>query len=162
AQARITVGCGNGNFCPESVVSRAQMAVFLLKSEHTADYMPPPCAKIFSDVPCPATVDFPYSDWIEQIFNEQITAGCQPPGAPLAYCPDNDVSRAQMAPLLLKTEHGTGYQPPDCNGFFGDVPCPPTPAFPYSNWIERLAAEGITSGCQNPGDPPLYCPDRSA
>ena len=28
----ITAGCGGGNFCPESSVNRAQMAVFLVRT----------------------------------------------------------------------------------------------------------------------------------
>ena len=28
----ITGGCGNGNYCPEQVVTRAQMAVFLTRT----------------------------------------------------------------------------------------------------------------------------------
>jgi len=30
----ITSGCGGGNYCPSSSVTRAQMAVFLLRAEH--------------------------------------------------------------------------------------------------------------------------------
>jgi hypothetical protein len=40
--------------------------------------------------------------------------------------------------------------PPDCNGAFADVPCPS----PFANWIEALAAEGITGGCGGGN----YCP----
>ena len=29
ADAGVTAGCGNGNYCPEALVSRAQMAVFI-------------------------------------------------------------------------------------------------------------------------------------
>jgi hypothetical protein len=28
----ITAGCGNGNYCPEAPVTRAQMAVFLVRT----------------------------------------------------------------------------------------------------------------------------------
>ena len=52
----ITSGCGGGNFCPLDPVRRDQMAVFLLKGEHGASYVPPPCAGIFTDVPCPGPV----------------------------------------------------------------------------------------------------------
>jgi len=34
------------------------------------------------------------------------------------------------------------------------VPC--TPGTGFSDWIEELAARGITSGCS--AAPPLYCP----
>jgi len=32
ANEGISAGCGNGNFCPEVPVTRAQMAVFLVKA----------------------------------------------------------------------------------------------------------------------------------
>ena len=56
AAAGITDGCGGGDYCPQSPVPRAQMAVLLLKAEHGPDYAPPPCAGIFDDVPCPSAV----------------------------------------------------------------------------------------------------------
>ncbi len=34
----ITSGCGSGNFCPDGLVTRAQMAVFLLKAKHGAGH----------------------------------------------------------------------------------------------------------------------------
>ena len=73
------------------------------------------------------------------------------------------VTRAEMAPLLLKAEHGTLYRPPACTGVFADVPCPATPTFPFSDWIERLWAEGVTAGCAPPppGGLPSYCPDAA-
>lgn len=32
AAESITTGCGSGNYCPEDPVTRAQMAVFLVKT----------------------------------------------------------------------------------------------------------------------------------
>src|SRR5262245_48541848 len=47
----ITSGCGGGNYCPSSPVTRAQMAVFLLRAEHGSAYAPPPATgTVFSDV----------------------------------------------------------------------------------------------------------------
>jgi hypothetical protein len=69
----ITVGCGGANFCPASAVTRAQMAVFLLKAKHGAGYLPPSCTGLFSDVACPSGFAV---DWIEQLYNEGITGGC--------------------------------------------------------------------------------------
>ncbi|HMZ08349.1 MAG TPA: S-layer homology domain-containing protein, partial [Anaerolineales bacterium] len=37
----ITGGCGNGNYCPTDPVTRAQMAVFLLKGIHGSSFAPP-------------------------------------------------------------------------------------------------------------------------
>ncbi len=138
----ITAGCGGGSYCAEASVTRAQMAVFLLKSEHGSTYVPPPCSGVFGDVPCPSL----FADWIEQLAAEGITAGCG--GGD--YCPASPVTRAQMAVFLLKARHGAAYQPPECTGVFGDVACPSL----FANWIEQLAAEKITGGCGG-GD---YCP----
>ena len=41
-RAGITAGCGGGNYCPGTPVSRQQMAVFLLKAEHGSATSRPP------------------------------------------------------------------------------------------------------------------------
>ena len=148
----ITAGCGAGIFCPDADVTRAQMAVFLLKAEHGAGYTPPQCSGIFDDVTCTPGVGF--ADWIEQLYAEGVTAGCGT--GPLRYCPGLPVTRAQMAVFLLKAEHGSGYTPTPCTGLFVDVPCPTPPGFPFSDWIEQLYAEGVTAGCAV--GPLAYCP----
>jgi hypothetical protein len=143
-RAGITAGCGGGAFCVADSVTRAQMAVFLLKSEHGSSYVPPACTGIFDDVTCPSQ----FADWIEQLSAEGITAGCGGDN----YCPNNPVRRDQMAVFLLKTTHGSDYVPPNCLGVFEDVACPG----PFSDWIEQLYAEEITGGCST--TPLLYCP----
>jgi len=149
ARDGITAGCGVGNYCPDNPVTRAQMAVFLLRAEHGSSYAPPACSGLFTDVPCPGGFAV---DWIEQLSIEGVTAGCGGGN----YCPDNPVTRAQMAVFLLRAEHGSGYTPPACAGIFQDVACMPTPAFAV-DWIEQLYAEGVTGGCSP--SPLLYCPD---
>ncbi len=115
-RSAVTAGCGTGVYCPTLPVTRAQMAVFLLKSEHGSSYDPPACQGQFEDVPC----SNPFAEWIEQLAAEGITAGCGGGN----YCPDAAVTREQMAVFLLKTEHGAAYAPPACAGVFDDVPCP--------------------------------------
>ena len=146
----ITAGCGGGNYCRNNPVTRAQMAVFLLKAEHGSADVPPACTGVFDDVECTPARAFAV-DWIEQLYAEAITGGCGGGN----YCPGSSVTRAQMAVLLLKAEHGPSYTPPACTGLFPDVPCTPTPAF-AADWIEQLFNEGITGGCGG-GD---YCPDN--
>ena len=78
----ITAGCGNGNYCPNNPVTRQQMAVFLFKTHYGATYVPPAGVGLFGDVaPCPGAV----CDFIEDLYNQQITGGCQ--ASPLLYCP---------------------------------------------------------------------------
>jgi uncharacterized repeat protein (TIGR03803 family) len=163
-RAGITAGIGNGNYGIDDPNTRAQMAVFILRAKLGNLYIPPHCVGAFNDVPCPATPEFPYSDYIEDLFDRGITAGCtgDPPFTPPVYCPNDAVSRAQMAVFLEKGERGSDFIPVDCTpGFFEDVPCPATPEFPYSNFIQQLFDDGITGGCQ-PIPHLQYCPDEPA
>ena len=92
----ISTGCGGGNFCPAAAVTRAQMAVFLLKASLGAAYTPPPATgTVFTDVPIGAFA----AAWIEDLANRGITAGC---GAG-HYCPAGSSTRAQMAVFLVTT-----------------------------------------------------------
>ncbi len=143
----ITGGCGGGNYCPTSPVRRDQMAAFLLKSEHGSAYNPPNCTGVFDDVICPG----PFTNWVEQLAGEGITGGC---GVDI-YCPDQSVTRAQMALFLLKTKEGSGYTPPPATGIFGDVP----PGSFGADFIEELYHRGITGGCS--ASPLLYCPGNA-
>jgi len=104
ANDQITAGCGSGIYCPEAVVTRAQMAVFLLKAEHGSTYVPPAATGLFLDVPTSHWA----AAWIEKLADEDITAGC----GTNTYCPDNPVTRGQMAVFLTKT-FGFGEAPDD-------------------------------------------------
>jgi hypothetical protein len=144
----ITGGCAGGGYCPANPVTRAQMAVFLLKAKFGSAHIPPPCTgTVFTDVPCTGG---PFDPWIEELAALAITSGC---GGGL-YCPGDAVTRQQMAVFLLKTLEGSTYVPPTCTGVFDDVPC--TPGTGFSDWIEDLATRQITAGCSV--SPPLYCP----
>ena len=140
----ITSGCGGGNYCPENIVTRAQMAVFLERGIRGSDYSPPAAAgNVFLDVDASNFA----ASFIEQLFADGITAGCGNNN----YCPDAEVTRAQMAVFLLRSKFGSAYMPPPPNGVFNDVPIG---SFADA-WIEQLAAEGITAGCGNGN----YCPE---
>ena len=151
----ITAGCTGGNYCPDMAITRAQMAVFLLRAKHNGGYVPPAATgNVFFDV---HVNDFA-ADWIEQLYAEGITGGCAPasPGTgnlPL-YCPNNSVTRAQMAVFLLKVYHGLSYVPPPATGVFADVD---PLANVFAAWIEELARLQVTVGCGGN----LYCPDAS-
>jgi uncharacterized repeat protein (TIGR03803 family) len=138
----IAAGYGDGRYGRDDSVTRAQMAVLILKAKHGSGYVPPPCSGVFGDTPCPG----PFTAWVEQLAAEGIAAGCGGGN----YCPDSAVRRDQMAPFLLKAEHGSNYVPPVCAGVFSDVACPSL----FADWIEQFAAEGITAGC----GAGKYCP----
>ncbi len=93
----ITGGCGNGKYCPSYPVTRDQMAVFLLRSEHGSSYNPPPVGSTtgFTDVP----TNYWVAAWIKQLAAEGITGGCGNGN----YCPSYSVTRDQMAVFLDKT-----------------------------------------------------------
>jgi hypothetical protein len=147
----VTGGCATGGYCPEASVSRAQMAVFLLKAKFGGEHVPPPCTgTVFADVPCAGGT---FDSWIEELAALQITDGC---GSGL-YCPNDSVTREQMAVFLLKAREGSAYNPPDCAGLFADVTC--TPGSGFADWIEELARRGVTGGCSP--SPLLYCPTRA-
>jgi hypothetical protein len=144
ALSGITTGCTADTYCPEDPVSRAQMAVFLGRGNHGSDYVPPAATGvIFDDVPA----DYWAASWIEQLMADGVTGGCDARN----YCPESTVTRDQMAVFLLRSRHGSSYVPPQATGtLFDDVPVD----YWAAPWIEQLANEGITSGC----DANNYCP----
>ena len=146
-RAGITTGCGSGNYCPDTPVTRAQMAVFLLASRYGSSYSPPPPTGRFGDVP----IDSPFAPYIEELYSLGVTGGCS--SSPLMYCPDSPVTREQMAVLLLRTKEGNTYTPPDATGVFGDVPT----SSPFARWIEELARRGVTGGCGGG----MFCPQSA-
>jgi uncharacterized protein (DUF1800 family) len=158
----ITSGCTNGNYCPDSPVTRAQMAVFLLRAEHGGGYVPPSATgNVFYDVRIDPDPNPTFAaDWIEQLYAEGITGGCALP-SPLTgnlplYCPDSAVLRAQMAVFLLKIYEGVGHVPPPATGVFADVPLSDPSLAPLAPWIEELARLKVTVGCGNNG----FCPNQ--
>ncbi|HEY4561410.1 MAG TPA: PQQ-dependent sugar dehydrogenase, partial [Thermoanaerobaculia bacterium] len=69
----IIPGCGGDNFCPEGLITRGEMAMFLLLAKEGAGYLPPPCTTpLFADVPC----SDPLAPWINEVARRGITAGC--------------------------------------------------------------------------------------
>jgi len=97
--AGITGGCSIAplNYCPNNTVTRAEMAIFLLRGIHGPSYSPPAVGGTtdFTDVP----VGYWAGNWIEQLAVEGITSGC----GGCNYCPDNSVTRAEMAVFLVRT-----------------------------------------------------------
>ncbi len=112
AAAAITVGCGGGDYCPGTPVSRWQMAVFLAKADAGTDVPVTGTVpglgdynciaggmSVFGDVP----PDDPGCKHIHYIAAKGITAGCGGGN----YCPWQDVARDQMAVFLT---NGYGLQ----------------------------------------------------
>jgi len=145
---QVTIGCGSGDYCPGTSVTRSQMAVFLLRSHDGLTYTPPACVTpAFADVPCSSV----FAPWVDELFTRGVSGGCGGGN----YCPDDPVTRAQMAVFLLVMHDGMGYVPPACvTPTFADVPC----SSGFARWIDELALRGITAGCGGGN----YCPDGPA
>lgn len=147
--AEITTGCGTGLYCPGSLVTRAEMGVFLIRGTRGPGFVPASPTGIFADVP----TTFWAAPQIEQLYADGITTGCA--ANPRRFCPSDNVTRAEMAVFLLRAKHGAGYTPPAGTGtLFADV----TTGHWAVNWIEQLYGEGITTGCA--GNPLRYCPEN--
>ena len=148
-EAGITGGCATNplRYCPEGTVTRAQMAVFLLRGIHNAAYNPPSAGSStgFADVP----LAYWAASWIKQLATEGITGGC----GSGAYCPEAPVTRAQMAIFLLRSKYGAAYAPPAAGSGTGFTDVPTT--YWAAAWIKQLVAEGITAGCGTG----TYCPE---
>jgi hypothetical protein len=141
----VTVGCGVSPlvYCPDTPVTRAQMAVFLERGMRGASYSPPPPTGVFADVP----IGSPFAPWVEQLWRDGVTAGCGGGN----YCPLASVTRAQMAVFLTKARHPLACTYPATGSVFSDVPA----GYWAGGFIEELHRERITGGCG--GD--QYCPE---
>ena len=140
----ITKGCNpptNDMFCPDSTVTRGQMAAFLVRALDLTDSLPDP----FSD-----DDDSIFESDIEKLAAAGITRGCNPPLND-RFCPDKKVTRGQMAAFLVRAigyvDDGGGdlFDDDDDSVFEGD--------------IDRLGTAGVTRGCNPPANT-NYCPDK--
>jgi hypothetical protein len=143
AARKITSGCAPSMFCPVSDVTRAQMAVFIVRTVMGGDDFPYTPAAYFTDVP-PGSFGF---KWIQKLRDLGITSGC----TATTFCPDDSVTRAQVAIFIIRARYGTAtpfnYNP---TADFTDVP---SIAFGFA-WIQRMAQDHITEGCESN----IYCP----
>ncbi|MFZ1539273.1 MAG: S-layer homology domain-containing protein, partial [Chromatiaceae bacterium] len=142
--AGITGGCGNGNYCPQGLVTREQMAAFLVRAvegEPAADY----CggASYYGDVD-PAAWSCRY---IKRLSELNITGGCGGGN----YCPEGLVTREQTAAFIVRAVEGEP-GPDYCGGVapFLDV----APSNFFCGYIKKLVELGVTQGCGNGN----YCP----
>ena len=88
-------GCGGGNYCPTSPVTREQMAIFVLRTLDPA-LSPPVCTTpVFADVPASS----PFCRWVEELARRGVVSGCGGSN----YCPGNPVTREQMGVFLGAT-----------------------------------------------------------
>jgi hypothetical protein len=144
ADSGITKGCNpplNTNFCPDTAVTRAQMAAFLVRA-----------------LDIPSSTGNPFGDDDGTQFEGQIgaiaaagiTRGCNPPDND-RFCPDEPVTRAQMAAFLVRA---FGLPAPLSADRFTD-----DDGSVFEADIQTVAAYGIARGCNPPANT-AYCPDE--
>ena len=103
---------------------------------------------VFDDVPTP----HPFYSAITNFAVSGYTSGCRV--TPSLYCPNDPVTRAQMAVFLNRGVNGQDFTPEPATGtVFDDVPIGTF----ADAWIETFKELQITGGCS--ANPPLYCPD---
>ena len=134
--------CGEGLYCPNEPIQRWVMAVWLIRA---LDGDPTPAGLSRFD-------DIAQGQWwiryTEQLADLEITAGCAT--NPPQYCPNQPVTRAQMASFLVRAFQLPPAQTP---AGFAD-----TEGNTHTANIDVLAAAGITVGCST--DPLQYCPNQ--
>jgi hypothetical protein len=91
AATGITTGCGGDRFCPESSVTRAQMATFLRRALKLPESAPIGVRDVASDNV--------HRGSIGALQKAGITQGCSSD----RYCPTSRVTRAQMAAFLQRS-----------------------------------------------------------
>ena len=135
--------CGPGLFCPGDPIPRWLMAVWLVRVVDGQDPEPVDVSRF---------VDVDASQWwathVERLADLGITVGCV--NEPAQYCPDEPVTRAQMATFLkraflLDPALPTGFADTD-----GSV---------HEAAIDALHASGITVGCST--EPLRFCPQQA-
>ena len=87
----IAFGCSETEFCPSVPLTRAEMAEFLVR---TFDYAITDAEDAFPD-----DDGSPFEASIDVLFANGITVGCTPE----AYCPDNSLTRGQMATFIARS-----------------------------------------------------------
>ena len=124
----ISTGCTSTDFCPDTGVTRAEMAAFLVRALglESADETDP-----FTD-----DDDAFFEDEIEALYTNGITSGC----TATTFCPSEFVTREQMAAFVTRAFVLTG-------------PATPTDPFVdtdeslFRDEIEALYTNDVTSGC---------------
>ena len=147
ALENITLGCdANWNYCPNDPVTRAQMGSFLGRFlDVLGNGGVLGAVSGFDDVPDGNV----HAARVRQIADAGITLGCNPAGT--LYCPDDPVTRAQMATFIARA---LGLAP-DPDNRFSDVVTGST----HAGNINAVAEAGVTLGCDPGGT--MFCPNDS-
>ena len=139
-QEGYVAGCSTSprKYCPDEALSRAEVAVFVMRGINGAGYVPePPTVHYFDDVPPTSWA----AKWVNELFEEGYTDGCgvdRHTGDPL-YCPWRDVSRAEACVFFSRMLEYPGYTPPDPKGIFANL----SRDYWGTEWIEAAYGAGL-------------------
>ncbi len=89
----IALPCETNKFCPDKIVTRADLAIMLGRAKY-GPTIPSYTSSVFSDLPLTS----PAGPWAQKLYTDKITSGCN--ASPLNFCPNNEVTRAQLAVFL--------------------------------------------------------------
>lgn len=134
--------CEPGLFCPDEPVTRAVLAVWLVRVLDGADPAPDALGS-FEDV----DASLWWAAHVERLADLGVTLGCR--REPARFCPRQTVTRAQAAVLLRRAFDLEAALPAG----FADISERSVAAD-----ASALYAAGITAGCSR--EPRLFCPDR--
>jgi hypothetical protein len=98
----ITSGCATGLFCPTDDIPRWEMAIFMVRARlmlYGATFTTA-TTPYFADVPIDVEGNGQPFPFIQRAYEENITNGCGT--NPLVYCPDELVTRGQMASFIMR------------------------------------------------------------
>ncbi|MGA7269453.1 MAG: S-layer homology domain-containing protein [Acidimicrobiia bacterium] len=129
ATAGITRGCNppqNDHYCPTEVVSRGEMAAFLVRARNYTDNGG---GDLFVDDDTSV-----FEDDIDRLAAAGVAKGCNPPQND-HYCPTDPVRRDQMASFLGRALHLTADTPPP-----RPTTIPPEPLF-FPDGVYRVGTE---------------------
>ncbi len=135
-EAGVVAGCEEDRFCPESGLTRGQVASLLARSLDL-DTSATEASPRFRD-----TADSVHAPAIEAIAAAGITGGCTESD----FCPTDRVSRGQLATLIQRAfELPAASEGRYFDDIAGNVHAPA---------VESLAAAGVAAGCT----PIAFCP----
>lgn len=126
AEEGVLSGCGDDRFCPDEELTRGQMATLIATALDLSDEG----SGYFGDVD-----GTEHAQGINMLAAAGVTRGC----SVVAFCPEERVTRGQLASLLVR-----GFEPSETDEvFFDDVDGV------HAQAVNRLAAVGIAAGCSD-------------
>ncbi|MFO0752050.1 MAG: S-layer homology domain-containing protein [Thermodesulfovibrionales bacterium] len=124
----MTMGCGNGSFCPDDEVTRGQMAAFLIREKYGENFsytqMP-----YFTDVPSTNG----YFKYVQKLKDDGIT------NVSGTFGVDDPVTRSQAAALTMRSKYGDTFSY-TMTPYFSDVPSDNS----YFSYVQKVKDDGIT------------------